>query len=301
MQTLLGRKLMLQGGSATALHWAINSVKKGGIVSIVGVYGPIDTLVPIGNVVNKGLTIRANQASVKRLLPRLIEHVQNGVLDPKALITHRIPLEDVSDAYRIFSAKLDGCIKPVLLPPSARNLREEPPWNTSTSIDPVADQGLGRGRRSEERPDLPDEEAQQRGARGLQLGAPAAAAGRRRGPAFQRAAERLGRLRHLDAALGAERHDPPLRLQIQRIELRALAAADAGGPGQRGGRGRGDLARGHVPNIFAELGWKAEWKHNRASLVGRVLVGAVLVSAAVGMVAATRARADTSRRARTRL
>jgi threonine dehydrogenase-like Zn-dependent dehydrogenase len=113
---LLGRKLLMQGGSATALHWAINSVKKGGIISIVGVYGPIDTLVPIGNVVNKGLTIRANQASVKRLLPRLIEHVQSGVLNPKALITHRIPLEYVSDAYRIFSAKLDNCIKPVLLP-----------------------------------------------------------------------------------------------------------------------------------------------------------------------------------------
>src|SRR5918997_1476842 len=118
LQTILGRKLLVQGGSATALHWAINSVKKGGIVSIVGVYGPTDTLVPIGNVVNKGITIRANQASVKRLLPRLIEHVQNGVLDPKAMITHRIPLEDVSDAYRIFSAKLDGCIKPVLMPPS---------------------------------------------------------------------------------------------------------------------------------------------------------------------------------------
>jgi threonine dehydrogenase-like Zn-dependent dehydrogenase len=121
MQTLLGRKLLMQGGSGTALHWAINSVKKGGIVSIVGVYGPIDTLVPIGNVVNKGLTLRGNQASVKRLLPRLIEHVQNGILNPKALITHRIPLEEVSDAYRIFSAKLDNCIKPVLLPPSARS------------------------------------------------------------------------------------------------------------------------------------------------------------------------------------
>jgi threonine dehydrogenase-like Zn-dependent dehydrogenase len=85
------------------------------------VYGPIQALVPIGNVVNKGITIRANQASVKRLLPRLIEHVQNGTLDPKALITHRIPLEYVSDGYRIFSAKLDNCIKPVLLPPSARS------------------------------------------------------------------------------------------------------------------------------------------------------------------------------------
>src|SRR3954471_6834709 len=121
VNTLTGRRLLLQGGSTTALHWSINGVKKGGIVSIVGVYGPIDSLVPIGNVVNKGITIRANQASVKRLLPRLIEHVQSGVLNPKALITHRIPLEDVSDAYRIFSAKLDECIKPVLMPPSARS------------------------------------------------------------------------------------------------------------------------------------------------------------------------------------
>ena len=107
MQTITGKKLLLQAGSATALHWAINSVKKGGIVSIVGVYGPTDNLIPIGNVVNKGITIRANQASVKRLLPRLIKHIQEGRLDPKAIITHRVPLEEVADAYHIFSAKLD--------------------------------------------------------------------------------------------------------------------------------------------------------------------------------------------------
>jgi threonine dehydrogenase-like Zn-dependent dehydrogenase len=120
VQTILGRKGLMTGGSATALHWAINSVKKGGIVSIVGVYGPLDTLVPIGNVVNKGLTIRANQASVKRLLPRLIEHIREGRLNPKEIITHRIPLEEVSDAYHIFSAKLDHCIKPILIPAAAR-------------------------------------------------------------------------------------------------------------------------------------------------------------------------------------
>ncbi len=120
LQTITGKKLLLQAGSATALHWAINAVKKGGIVSIVGVYGPTDNLVPIGNVLNKGLTIRANQASVKRLLPRLIEHVRAGRLDPKGLITHRVPLEEVADAYHIFSSKLDNCIKPVLIPPSAR-------------------------------------------------------------------------------------------------------------------------------------------------------------------------------------
>jgi len=121
LQTITGKKLMMQAGSATALHWAINSVKKGGIISIVGVYGPTDNLIPIGNVLNKGLTIRANQASVKRLLPRLIEHVLAGRLNPKALITHRFPLEEVAEAYHIFTSKLDNCIKPVLIPPSARN------------------------------------------------------------------------------------------------------------------------------------------------------------------------------------
>ncbi|HYO21740.1 MAG TPA: zinc-dependent alcohol dehydrogenase [Flavisolibacter sp.] len=120
LQTITGRKMMIQAGSATALHWAINSVKKGGIVSIVGVYGPTDNLVPIGNVVNKGLTLRANQASVKRLLPRLINHIQEGRLNPKEIITHRVPLEEVADAYHIFSAKLDNCIKPILIPPAAR-------------------------------------------------------------------------------------------------------------------------------------------------------------------------------------
>ncbi len=119
-QSITGRKLMLQAGSATALHWAINSVKKGGIVSIVGIYGPTYNLIPIGNVVNKGITIRANQASVKRLLPKLIDHVLSGRINPKEIVTHRIPLEEVSDAYRIFSAKMDDCIKPILIPPTAQ-------------------------------------------------------------------------------------------------------------------------------------------------------------------------------------
>ncbi len=120
LQTITGKKMLLQAGSATALHWAINSVKKGGIVSVVGVYGPTDNLVPIGNVLNKGLTIRANQASVKRLLPRLIDHIQAGRLNPKGIITHKVPLEEVADAYHIFSSKLDNCIKTVLIPSTAK-------------------------------------------------------------------------------------------------------------------------------------------------------------------------------------
>ncbi|RYY67090.1 MAG: glutathione-dependent formaldehyde dehydrogenase, partial [Comamonadaceae bacterium] len=119
LQRLTGIKMKMQGGSATVLHWCINSVRKGGTVSIVGVYGPTFNFVPIGNAVNKGLTLRMNQASVKRHLPRLIEHIQAGRIKPSEIITHRIPLDAVSDAYHIFSSKLDNCIKPVLIPPSA--------------------------------------------------------------------------------------------------------------------------------------------------------------------------------------
>lgn len=119
LQTFTGLKIKMQAGAATALHWAINSARKGGTISIVGVYGPTLNLVPIGNVLNKGLTIRANQCSVKRHLPRLLEHVEAGRIDPKAIITHRFPLEEVAEAYHVFTSKLDDCIKPVLIPNAA--------------------------------------------------------------------------------------------------------------------------------------------------------------------------------------
>ena len=119
LQRVAGIKMKMFAGAATALHWAINSVKKGGNVSIVGVYGPTGNLVPIGSAMNKGLTIRMNQASVKRHLPRLVEHVKSGVLKPSEIITHRIPLEEVAEGYHIFSSKLDNCIKTVLVPPRA--------------------------------------------------------------------------------------------------------------------------------------------------------------------------------------
>jgi threonine dehydrogenase-like Zn-dependent dehydrogenase len=119
LQHLTGVRMKLQAGAATALHWAINSARKGGTVSIVGVYGPTFNAVPIGNALNKGLTLRMNQASVKRHLPRLIEHIRAGRIKPSEVISHRFALEDIADAYHMFSSKLDNMIKPVLIPPSA--------------------------------------------------------------------------------------------------------------------------------------------------------------------------------------
>jgi len=116
LQHTTAAKFKVQAGSPVALNWSIDSVRKAGTVSVVGAYGPLFSAVKFGDAVNKGLTLRMNQAPVKRQWPRLMEHIQNGYLTPSDIVTHRIPLEDIAEAYHLFSAKLDGCIKPVIMP-----------------------------------------------------------------------------------------------------------------------------------------------------------------------------------------
>lgn len=116
LQQFTGPKFKLQGGSATALNWAIDAARKGGTIAVVGAYGPIPNAVKFGDAMNKGLTLRMNQTPVKRQWPRMFEHVRNGHLTPRQMVTHRFPLEDIAEAYHVFSAKLDGCIKPLVVP-----------------------------------------------------------------------------------------------------------------------------------------------------------------------------------------
>jgi S-(hydroxymethyl)glutathione dehydrogenase/alcohol dehydrogenase len=118
-QHLTSARFKLQGGSPVALNWAIDGVRKGGTVSVVGAYGPIFSSVKFGDAMNKGLTLRMNQAPVKRQWPRLLEHIQNGYFKPSDIVTHRFPLEEISEAYHVFSSKLDGCIKPLIVPDAA--------------------------------------------------------------------------------------------------------------------------------------------------------------------------------------
>lgn len=119
VQHVTAAKLKLQGGSPVALNWAIDSVRKGGTVSVMGAYGPLFSAVKSGDAMNKGLTLRMNQAPVKRQWPRLLEHVQAGYLRPSDVVTHRFPLEHIAEAYHVMSSKLDGCIKPVIVPDAA--------------------------------------------------------------------------------------------------------------------------------------------------------------------------------------
>ncbi len=116
LQHITAAKLKLQGGSPVALNWAIDAVRKGGTVSVMGAYGPLFSAVKFGDAMNKGLTIRTNQAPVKRQWPRLFEHIRAGRIAPRELITHRIPLDDIAEGYHIFSSKLDDIIKPVITP-----------------------------------------------------------------------------------------------------------------------------------------------------------------------------------------
>ena len=114
LQHVTAAKLKLQGGSPVALNWAIDAVRKGGTVSVMGAYGPLFSAVKFGDAMNKGLTIRANQAPVKRQWPRLLEHIRAGHIAPRELITHRFALDDIAEGYHVFSSKLDGIIKPVV-------------------------------------------------------------------------------------------------------------------------------------------------------------------------------------------
>jgi threonine dehydrogenase-like Zn-dependent dehydrogenase len=118
MQKFMGMA-MLQAGAATAIDWSIKAVRRGGNVVIMGVYGPPHNLIPIGDAMNKGLTIRAAQCNVKRYMPHLLEHIRAGRIDPKGIISHRFELEEGPDAYNIFSGKKDECIKCVLIPKAA--------------------------------------------------------------------------------------------------------------------------------------------------------------------------------------
>ena len=116
LQHVTSAKLKFQGGSPVALNWAIDAVRKGGTVSVMGAYGPMFSAVKFGDAFNKGLTLRMIQCPMKRQWPRLFEHIRAGHFKPGDIVTHRVPLEHISEAYHMFSAKLDGCIKPLVVP-----------------------------------------------------------------------------------------------------------------------------------------------------------------------------------------
>jgi threonine dehydrogenase-like Zn-dependent dehydrogenase len=99
-----------------ALRQAISACRKGGTVSIPGVYGGWLDKFPLGAAFAKGLTLKMGQTHMHRYMPRLLDHIEKGDIDPSVIITHRVGLEDAPEMYRTFRDKQDACIKVVMKP-----------------------------------------------------------------------------------------------------------------------------------------------------------------------------------------
>jgi len=98
------------------LREAIQACRNGGTVSVIGVYAGFVDKFPMGQLMNRSVSIRTGQCHVHRYLKPLLERVEKGEIDPSFVITHRMPLEDAPRGYRMFRNKQDNCEKIVLKP-----------------------------------------------------------------------------------------------------------------------------------------------------------------------------------------
>jgi threonine dehydrogenase-like Zn-dependent dehydrogenase len=108
--------LMQETERPAAVRQAIIACRKGGTVSIAGVYGGLADKIPLGALMNKALTIKTGQTHVHRYVPELLDFIRQGKIDPSFVVTHRIPLSEAPRGYHLFREKVDGCIKVVLDP-----------------------------------------------------------------------------------------------------------------------------------------------------------------------------------------
>jgi len=108
--------LFLETERPHVIRQAALCCRKGGTLSIPGVYGGFADKIPLGAIMNKGLTIKTGQTHVHRFVPELLDFVRQGRIDPSFVVTHRLPLSQAPEAYAMFREKRDGCIKVVLDP-----------------------------------------------------------------------------------------------------------------------------------------------------------------------------------------
>lgn len=108
--------LKLETERPVALREAIMACKAAGVVSVPGVYGGLSNMIPMGALMNKGLTLRTGQTHVRRWAPELLRRIGEGELDPTFVVTHTAPLTHGPALYETFRDKRDGCVKVVLKP-----------------------------------------------------------------------------------------------------------------------------------------------------------------------------------------
>lgn len=108
--------LKLQGGSLGPITLASQAVRKFGTVQILGVYGSIMNMFPMGDFFSRNISLKMGQAPVIHYMPELYEKIKNGEFDPSHIITHTLPLSEADHGYRIFDNKEEDCIKVILKP-----------------------------------------------------------------------------------------------------------------------------------------------------------------------------------------
>ncbi|GFM64577.1 glutathione-dependent formaldehyde dehydrogenase [Pseudomonas cichorii] len=108
--------LKLEGSSGKALRQCIATVRRGGVVSVPGVYSGFIHGFMFGDAFDKSLTFKMGQTHAQRFMPELLEHIETGRLSPEAIITHRMSLEEAAAGYKIFDKGQEDCRKVILTP-----------------------------------------------------------------------------------------------------------------------------------------------------------------------------------------
>ena len=112
----LKQTMKLESDRPTALREALIACRNGGVVSVPGVYGGFSDKIPFGSIMNRSLTIKTGQTHVQRYMQPLLARIQRGELDPGAIISHHLSLDEAPHGYEIFQKKQEQCIKVVLHP-----------------------------------------------------------------------------------------------------------------------------------------------------------------------------------------
>ncbi len=116
------QSLMLESDRPHVLRQMIRCCRKGGTLSVAGVYAGLIDKFPFGAAFGKGLTIKGGQTHVQRYTPMLLDMIVEGKIDPSFVVSHHLPLEDGPDAYDMFLHKNEGCMK-IMLKPGMKSSR----------------------------------------------------------------------------------------------------------------------------------------------------------------------------------
>jgi threonine dehydrogenase-like Zn-dependent dehydrogenase len=126
MKTTLGKESPSNGNwhagdaPSQALDWAVQSLAKAGTLSIIGVYSELINTFPIGSAMEKNITIKMGNCNHRKYIPRLLELVRSGTVDPAEVLTQVEPMTDVIEAYKQFDRRSPGWIKVMLQPQTER-------------------------------------------------------------------------------------------------------------------------------------------------------------------------------------